>query len=392
MDIYHPMNKIWPFSLNFLFFCATASSMPFVVLYYQHVGFTGAQIGLIMGLTPLVTLVSAPLWTGLADATRRHRLFLSAALLTGAGAIALLPCLTTFLPILLLALISSTAFAPVSSFVDSATMFMLGDEKHLYGRVRVGGTIGYGLAGALAGVIAQNYGLPFAFWSAGIFYLVAFGLSQKLVHRPAQGMPRPQAGVRSLLVNRRWLAFLTLAFAGGLSLAVTNNYLFPYMKQLGADETTMGLALTAGTISEIPVLFFGNRLIKHFRARDLLILSLILTGVRLLAFSVVDAPWLVLLLQLLNGPTFPAMWLAGVAYADENAPEGMRATAQGLFGAMVFGFGLAVGSFVGGPLLESAGGHILYLVFGVAVLVTVLLVALLTSRLPAQPQILPEQS
>ncbi len=384
------MNKIWPFSLNFICFAGLAFSMPFVVLYYQSVGFDGTQIGLIMGLTPLVTLFSAPLWTGLADATRRHRRFMSAALLVGACSIALLPSLTTFLPILFLAIVSGTAMAPVSSFLDSATMFMLGNEKQMYGRVRLGGTLGFGLAAALAGALVQAFGLKLAFWGAGLLYFVGLVVSQKLVHSPAQETARPGAGARALLINPHWFFFLALAFAGGLSLALMNNYLFPYMKQLGADPTTMGLALTAGTVSEIPVLFFGDRLIKRFHARGLLVLAMTLTGLRLLAFSVLNAPGLVLLLQLLNGPTFPMMWLAGVAYADENAPAGMRATAQGLFASMVYGFGLAVGSLIGGPLLESMGGHFLYLVFGVLVLATVLLVVVLESRLPTQPEALPE--
>jgi predicted MFS family arabinose efflux permease len=62
----------------------------------------------------------------------------------------------------------------------------------------------------------------------------------------------------------------------------------------------------------------------------------------------------------------------------------MSATAQGLFGAMVFGCGTAAGGFIGGPLLESWGGRSLYLVFGVIVLATVAMAALMHKRLPPE--------
>ena len=45
--------------------------------------------------------------------------------------------------------------------------------------------------------------------------------------------------------------------------------------------------------------------------------------------------------------------------------------------AQAIGLGLAVGGFIGGPLLESLGGHALFLIFGVVVLIVVAGVALL---------------
>jgi PPP family 3-phenylpropionic acid transporter len=185
-------------------------------------------------------------------------------------------------------------------------------------------------------------------------------------------------------MNPRWILFLVVAFAGGAASATFNNYLYPYMKELGANESTMGLALTVGTISEIPILFFGNRLIKRLKSYGLLMLSIVVTGLRLLLFAASGTPSLVLFAQLLNGLTFPAMWVAGVSYADENAPAGMSATAQGIFSAMVMGFGTAVGGFIGGPLLASSGGRGLYFAFGAAVLIITAVVALAHKRLPAE--------
>jgi PPP family 3-phenylpropionic acid transporter len=175
-----------------------------------------------------------------------------------------------------------------------------------------------------------------------------------------------------------------VAFAGGLNLAAINNYLFPFMKELGATESMMGLAILIGTISEFPTLYFGNRLINRFKPYGLLILSMVISGIRMLLFAASGTIGFILIVQLLNGLTFAAMWVAGVSYANENAPTGMSTTAQGLFSAVVMGIGMAVGGFIGGLLLERVGGRSLYLVFGVAVLMIVIIAAVMHRRLPAE--------
>ena len=374
------MNKVWPFSLNFLIFAAVAFIAPFLVLYYQSLGFNGTQIGILAGLTPLVTMVSAPFWTGLADQTRRHRLIMSVALCMSVAILIVLPGFSAFAPMLLLIILFNAFYAPVSSFTDSATMVMLGDKKELYGRIRLGGTFGFAIAASIAGAYVQNYGIRYAFWGGALLLSLALLVSQKLVFGQAHMGASIKQGLRTLLVDKRWILFLTLALAGGFALAANNSYFLPYMKELGTAESLMGVILTIGVLSEIPVLFFGNRLLERFTANGLLLLAMIISGVRLVLLAVVRTPEAALLLQLVNGLTFPAMWIAGVAYADQYAPPGMSATAQGLFGAMVFGLGLAVGGFVGGPLLESRGGQAVFLIFGAVVLITVAGVALLQKR------------
>jgi PPP family 3-phenylpropionic acid transporter len=356
------------------------------VLYCQGLGFSGTQIGILTGITPLVTFLVAPMWSALADATRRHRLILSVAIICGISILIVFPLITAFLPILILAIFLNISFAPVSAFADSATMYMLADQRELYGRVRLGGTIGYGVTALISGAVIQNHGLKFAFWGCAGIYLINFFISQKLEYGQTENNGSIGGQIRTLLADPCWILFLILAFAGGLSLAAVNNYLFPFLSELGVRESTMGLALTIGTISEIPILFFSNRLVKRFGSYRLLMLTMIVTSIRLFIFAATKLPTVVLFGQLLNGLTFPAMWVAGVSYADENAPPGLRTTAQGLFSAMVFGIGMAVGGLVGGPLLESLGGHKLYLIFGLGILITTIIVELGQRRLAAKPR------
>jgi PPP family 3-phenylpropionic acid transporter len=283
----------------------------------------------------------------------------------GILAVCLLPLLRTFAPILLTGLAMSFFMSPASSFADNATMHTLGEKRELYGRIRLGGSIGFALAAPLAGIFVQNTSLRAAFWLAGFMYLLCLLVSQNFDHGTSVEKPAAPRGAGTLLRDPRWIIFLGIAFAGGLAMTAANNYLFPLMKELGAKESIMGIALSIGTIFEFPILFFGNRLIRFFKPYGLFLVAMFFTGLRLVLFGLNTSPDLVLLIQLLNGLSFPAMWMAGVAYAHERAPAGFTTTAQGMFSAMVFGVGSAAGGFLGGPLLEILGGRGLFLAYGI---------------------------
>jgi PPP family 3-phenylpropionic acid transporter len=159
------------------------------------------------------------------------------------------------------------------------------------------------------------------------------------------------------------------------------------MAELGANEGQMGLALTISTLTEVPVFFFGDRLVRRFGSHGLFMIALILIGIRSLFYAAVDTTLQVFILQVFSGMMFPALWLAGVSYADENAPAGLKSTAQGLFGAVMFGFGSAVSGFVGGLLLESIGGRGMFLVLGIAILVGLALIEGIKRLLPKEKNI-----
>ncbi len=377
------MSKATPFTFYILYYGAAACLTPYVVLYFQELGFSGLQIGILAAAAPLLTLIGAPLLTWVADSTGRHRWIMSLALLVSILVLAAFPLYKTMVTVLVAVATVNLFIAPVNPMADSATMAMLAGEKEMYGRVRLGGSIGWGLAAPLAGFLIQSQGLRWAFWGFDILMLIGLFVSQGFVHpkhEPNQFLDR---GAWSLLTSRRWTLFLVIAFVCGMCFAATSNYLFPFMAELQATKTIMGLSLTLATLSELPVLFFANRLIKWLHAYGLLLLGLCMTALRMVLLAAFKSVPAVLIIQLLlQGLTFPAVWAAGVSYADENAPAGYHATAQGLFGAMVFGVGAVAGGFIGGVLLESLGARSMYLSIGTFALLCLAVIILIGRRQP----------
>lgn len=368
------MKKFWPFSFYFLYFAAASSLFPFFVIFYQELGYSGTQIGLLTGIPPLITIIAAPFGTGLADSTRRHKLVMGIGLFVGISMIVMLPFLRIFGLVFTAVILNNIFMSPIGSLGDSATLTMLGEERAMYGRIRLGGTLGWGLFAPIAGLLVQNYGLKIAFWSFSIIMAINLFVSQKFDFGAPAENTSSNGGIKTLLSNKAWIFFLLTAFLGGLGAFSVASYLYPYMAELGAVESQMGFASLIATMTELPIFFFGHRLIRRFKSHTLFITAIVLMGIRALLFSAASTPTMVYFVQALGGTMFPLLWLAGVTYADENAPAGLKSTAQGLFSAMSFGFGSAVGGFVGGILLANIGGRSMFFVFGIAILILIVFI------------------
>jgi PPP family 3-phenylpropionic acid transporter len=260
------MKKTTSIIYYFLHYSAIAFCMPYIVLYYREQGLSPVQIGLLAGLSPLIVMVGAPSWTGLADRLGRHKLVMSLTIVCGISLALIFPFARALLPIILMITLFSFAVSAIPSFADSAALFMLGDEKDKYGRIRLGGTVGFGIASAVAGVVIQSQGIKWAFWGYAGFMLLALIVVQRFNFGGKVGNPSLLRDIRSVISRPQWLYFLCLAFMGGFAFITVNNYIFPYMEELGISRTLMGLSLTIATLSELPVLFFSNRIDKAVRS------------------------------------------------------------------------------------------------------------------------------
>jgi MFS transporter, PPP family, 3-phenylpropionic acid transporter len=340
-----------------LYYGAGVFVSPFLSLYYSELGFTGRQIGVLRGIAPLVSVVSAPLWGALADLSGRHRLLRLVAIAGSWLAIVGVARTTGYVGLIGLVVVYAAFGAPVVPLVDNAVLTLLGKRHDEYGKLRFWGAVGWGVGALTAGLLADRLGLIWSF--AGYLVLMAgtglttLGLPEGQIqaHRATFG-----PDLRRLLADRRWRIFLLVILIGTFYQAVEIHYLFIYLDALGVRKSLMGLGLVLATLGELPVWALAPRMLRRWGPRRLIALGFGAAAVQGLVFATLPPTWLALGIQVLHGLTFPAMWAGGIAYVTRVTPEGVRATAQGVFGAAVMGLSSAAGALIGGWLFDSIGG------------------------------------
>jgi PPP family 3-phenylpropionic acid transporter len=375
--------KFWSFSFYLLFYAGAVAIYNYFALYFQQEGIPGVQIGVLMGSSSLIGIFAGPLWSGLADARHRHRLILTTAIIGNVIAILLFPVFHTFLPFLLLMIVQSMFGGPIISMVDNATMSMLGDEKERYGSVRGGGTIGWGVAAPIVGAIVARYGLRWNFSIYAVLLLIGLVAIQQMHFGQRTFRVSIFGGLRELLTDRKWIVFLTIVFIAGNGSGIITNYLFVYLQKIGTSPAWMGWALTISTVAEFPALLVAHRLLKKLGSNGLLTLGLAVTALRCGLYGLVTVPWLALVVQLMQFFTYPILLVAGVSFAEENAPAGMGATAQSIFSGSFLGFGFAAGGFLGGVLIQYIGVQQMFLVYGIVILLAALIFGIAQYMQPA---------
>lgn len=366
-------NTHYASALYFLYYGAMGALYPFLNLYYQRVGLSGTQIGLLAALPAVVNFLAASVWSALADRLGFHRGLLTLALLGVAVTGFAFSLTAQFVFLLGIALLFAVFLGPLMPLMDSAALEIAKQERTDFGRLRLWGTVGWILSAWAFGYLVDRHFRLLFFGFAGLMTLAAvLSLFQP---RPTWAWERPVwEGVRQLLGRPGVAPFLVSAFLLWVSSSGGTQFLSLYLSDIGAGGSTIGAAWAVAAVSEVPMLFFSGWWLRKMGLRGFLFLGYLVYAARWFCFSVNRVPGLVVPLQLLQGFSFTAFLVGGVTLMGRAAPRGLEATAQALFSGTAMGLGGFAGSLLGGYLYQTQGITRLYLVEGgIAVLAALIL-------------------
>jgi nucleoside transporter len=246
---------------------------------------------------------------------------------------------------------SSIVAAPMSSMLTSIAMsHMLSGERD-FPLVRLGGTIGWMLAGYLLSYALHADRSAMAGYAGAATRIVGGVVAFFLPATPPIGNSR---SLRTLLgfdafrLLRERDHFVFFAVTALLSAPLMAFYMHTprHLEFLGNQHAAA--TMTFGQISEIGAMLVMSSFMLRFRVKTLLMAALLLSTLRFVLFAIAgetqQVGWVIAGIGL-HGMCYTFYFITGQLFLDRRVEPGMRNQAQGLLSLVSTGLGSLVGTF-----------------------------------------------
>ena len=359
----------------FVYWGAMASLHGYLNLYFQSIGLSGIQIGRLSSLRMIVSFIGAIILAFLTDIMRKTKMMLIICMAGMSATLIFYPQMSTFALLIPVVLLHSIFQSPVMSILDQNTLSSLENPRD-YSRVRVGGSIGWGLSVLGIGFLLDQPGIPMQiiFLLSFILLLVMMLLVILLPANPDEERQKAQkaslADIKNLFLIPGFALWMAILFARGFTESSVMNFYFIYLRDIGVSASFIGTLVIIGIAGETVGFSLARRIQSRRGARSMMLLSMVM---RILWFGLVimiNQPSLLLLVQLLDGVSIAMIFSSSVAYVNERVPGHIGTTAQAIRAMVFSSLSGAVGSLFSGSLYDNYGGKTMFAVMAVILMIT----------------------
>ena len=345
--------------VNSFIYIGASVYAPFLSAYYATRGISAAQIGVLLAVGPVVSILIQPLWAWLSDHTGRRKRVLEAVAL-GTAAACLFYYLGTGFAFFFAAAILYTSFGTSLVPLSDAVILRQAERHDLdFAKIRMGGTVGYAVTAFLAGFYLKgNPGAQFLLAAGG--YLVLFLFIRRLPGdtAPERARPREEEAApppgRGIFDSGEVVFVLLFAFLSNAGLTFLTAFLGVYALELGYTQSLIGGMNFVSAMSEVPILLCIGRILRRFGPIPVLAFSCGAMCLRILLASGGTVP-LLLLSQGLQSVTYMTVYYSCTTYVGRHVLPGRQSRGQSILVMVQAGLGAIAGNLAGGYAVERLG-------------------------------------
>jgi len=368
-----PLNWSVRLSLFYAAFFTTAGvAMPWFPVYLASLGLDPGEIGVLLAVGFWIKPIVNPLATRWADARGERRRLITLFLVGTAGAFALYSVGGSFPVYLLIALLAVGMSSPVLPLFDNVALTAASERDLDYGRMRLWGSVTFIVAVYAAGWMLEGRETSIILWLIVGGHLVTALVGWFI---PDVSFPKTDANRRSPYALLRHPVFAIFLIATGLNSAahaVLYGFGSIHWQAIALSDSEIGILWAIGVVAEIILFWQSKPIIARIGPLKLMLLGCA-SGILRWTLTAEATGFVELsLLQVLHAFTFGAAHLGAMHFIQRAAPDGLSASAQGLFAAFGMGLFMGIGAIGAGQLYEAFAGQAYYVMSVLSVLSTLM--------------------
>ncbi|VWX34871.1 MFS transporter [Exiguobacterium oxidotolerans] len=341
-------------ALYFFIFFGQGALIPYLTLYFSNDAFrlSGTEIGTIVSIGPILSILLQPLWGIAADRIGRPKRLLLVALLAAAGFTVSYLVTSVYLLLLLIACLWALFQCAHIPLVDTLAIEFSKRKSVDYGALRLFGSAGFALAVFILGQVTEGGALGAIFFASGAALVLAFIVLIGVEESPVSITVMDRVPISRLFSNKRFLLFL----AGGSLVfgpIFANNYYFgSYVTIRGESTALVGTLFFVAVLCEIPFMRIATRMLMRFGAIPVLVLVSILSAVRTGMLALEPPIFMLWLLAALQGGIVGLLIPVALDYVRSLVPASIVATAVSTYMATTTGLATAAFNLMSGFVLQ----------------------------------------
>ena len=339
-------------------------------------GFTGSQIGMILGLAGSIGAIAAPFIAGqIADRYFSTEKIL-AFLVTIGGMVKWYTALQTdYESWLVLSILYSVLYMPTLALSNSITFAHIDDQENDFPKIRVWGTIGWIAASWAFPMIWLQTNLQFQAMPPFIAGAEVPNVTSRLVDalKFSGGIsimygvfcfllpntPPKRDATDKLAFKKAFELFQHSSFAilviSSLTVSIIHQIYFlqtgPFLSYIGVPDSQIGPAMTIGQFAEILTMAYLGTFLKRLGFKKVITIGIAAYFLRYAIFGTEILPvWVMIMSQAFHGFCYAFFFAAAYVYVDKIAEEDVRHSAQTVFGIIILGGGPVIGGWLSGYL------------------------------------------
>jgi PPP family 3-phenylpropionic acid transporter len=367
----------------FLLFVPIGMQAPYLFLFFKRQGFSDTELGTLAAVTPLMTVLSPPVWGAVADRFGDRRWTLAGLLLAGAVVFPWLMVAKSFAATLALMVVFSWFAFPAGPITDAIALENVERHGGDYGRLRLWGSLGFAAPLLAFGLVLSRGAEETAaslypiFIGYAAFRLLGTGWVRALPASRGAAGGRFDWRAARVFVKPQFIALALCGVVASGAMAAYYVYFSIYLDEMGIADNLKGYFWAIAVGAETAMMLVIGWVMNRIGLKWTLVLGVLGRALRLLAFSFPLGPAAIAGAQCLHALTFTAFTVSSITLVNRLAPRELRASGQTLWMALTMGVGSAVGSKLAGMAAGAYGLLGMYRIFAVAAAVTVAATAVL---------------